>query len=53
MSRLGLPEDIAGCVAFLASDDASYITGENIVIMGTAASRLWKSGEKEREYLVF
>lgn len=27
MGRLGVPEDVAGLVAFLASDDAGYITG--------------------------
>jgi 3-oxoacyl-[acyl-carrier protein] reductase len=28
--RLGLPEDIAGVVAFLVSDDARWVTGQNI-----------------------
>lgn len=34
MGRLGLPSDIANAVAFLASDEASYITGTTIVIDG-------------------
>jgi len=34
LGRLGRPEDVAGCVAFLASDDAAYITGEVIAING-------------------
>ena len=34
MGRLGSTEDIAGTVAFLASDDASYITGQAIVVDG-------------------
>ncbi|RZC37885.1 dehydrogenase/reductase SDR family member 4 [Asbolus verrucosus] len=40
MNRLGLPQDISGAVAFLASEDASYITGETIIIAGGMASRL-------------
>lgn len=32
--RVGQPEDIAKLVAFLASDDSSYINGANIVIDG-------------------
>ena len=34
--RLGRPEEIAGPMVFLASDEASYITGETIVIDGGA-----------------
>ncbi|MGN6126216.1 MAG: SDR family oxidoreductase [Humibacter sp.] len=34
--RLATPEDIAGTVAFLASDDARYITGQEIVVSGGA-----------------
>lgn len=30
----GLPGDVAGAVAFLASDDAAFITGTNLVIDG-------------------
>jgi 3-oxoacyl-[acyl-carrier protein] reductase len=32
--RLGTPEDVAGVAAFLASDDAAYITGETIHVSG-------------------
>lgn len=34
MKRLGEPEDIPGAVAFLASDEAGYITGQIISISG-------------------
>ncbi len=34
MNRFGSPEDIAGAVAFLTSDDASYITGEVLRVNG-------------------
>ncbi|KAK2151071.1 hypothetical protein LSH36_376g00012 [Paralvinella palmiformis] len=40
MKRLGMPDDISGAAAFLVSDDASYITGETIVIAGGMTSRL-------------
>lgn len=32
--RLGLPEDIAAAVAFLASEDASYVTGTTLHVNG-------------------
>ncbi|XP_012668303.1 dehydrogenase/reductase SDR family member 2, mitochondrial-like [Otolemur garnettii] len=32
--RVGRPEECAGLVSFLCSPDASYITGENIVVAG-------------------
>jgi acetoacetyl-CoA reductase len=34
MGRLAQPEEIAGLVAYLASDEAGYITGANISING-------------------
>jgi len=34
LERLGTPADIAGMVAFLASDHASYITGQVLVVDG-------------------
>ena len=34
VGRLGRPSDVAGLAAFLASDDASFITGESVLIDG-------------------
>ena len=34
LNRLGAPEDVAGAFAFLAGDDARFITGHTIVIDG-------------------
>ncbi len=34
MKRLGEPEDIASAVAFLASQDASWITGQTLIVDG-------------------
>jgi NAD(P)-dependent dehydrogenase (short-subunit alcohol dehydrogenase family) len=34
MKRMGNPDDIAPAVSFLLSDQAKYITGQNLVIDG-------------------
>ncbi len=34
MPRLGVPNDIANAALFLASDEATYITGENLMVDG-------------------
>ncbi len=34
LARMGRPEDVAAAVAFLASDDASFITGATLVVDG-------------------
>jgi len=34
VGRLGQPEDIAGMAVFLASDEASFITGQNFIVDG-------------------
>ena len=34
LGKLGSPEDVAAAAAFLASDDASYITGQVLVVDG-------------------
>ena len=34
MGRLGSGEDVANCVAFLSSNQASYITGETVHVNG-------------------
>jgi 3-oxoacyl-[acyl-carrier protein] reductase len=34
LGRLGSPRDVAGVVAFLASEHAAYITGQTLVVDG-------------------
>ena len=34
LGRLAAPQEIAGCICFLCSDDASFITGDNMVVDG-------------------
>jgi len=36
LRRLGAPEDVSAAVAFLASDDAAWITGQTLVVDGGA-----------------
>ena len=42
LGRLGRPEDMAGAVAFLASDLAAYITGQTIYVDGG-----WGVGDRD------
>uniref|UniRef100_A0A3P9NBH6 Dehydrogenase/reductase (SDR family) member 4 n=1 Tax=Poecilia reticulata TaxID=8081 RepID=A0A3P9NBH6_POERE len=37
---IGEPEEIGGTIAFLCSDDASYITGETVTVTGGMSCRL-------------
>jgi len=39
MNRLGLPEEVAATVAFLASDEASFMTGSELVVDGGYMAR--------------
>lgn len=39
LARLGEPDDVAGPVAFLLSDDAAWITGQTVAIDGGAGIR--------------
>ena len=47
LNRLGDPEDVAGVFAFLASDDARFITGHTLVIDG---GQTCNDGRKLRAY---
>jgi 3-oxoacyl-[acyl-carrier protein] reductase len=34
LNRIGTPDDVAGVIAFLCSDDAAFVTGQNIWVRG-------------------
>lgn len=40
MGRVGAPEDISDVIAFLLSDDARYMTGQNVCVDGGFASSI-------------
>ena len=42
--RYEKPHEIGGAVAFLASDDASYMIGETMVVGGKGGEGGWDSG---------
>lgn len=46
--RYGTPEDVAGVVAFLASDDAAYVNGELVFIDGGGTFAWDKPSDGER-----
>jgi NAD(P)-dependent dehydrogenase (short-subunit alcohol dehydrogenase family) len=55
LGRVGEPEDIAAAVAFLASDDAAWITGHTLpveggVLTGPGAMSLTTSGPFRKDY---
>ena len=41
LGRIGRPEEVAAAIAFLASDDASFITGITLYVDGGVTARLW------------
>jgi NAD(P)-dependent dehydrogenase (short-subunit alcohol dehydrogenase family) len=43
LRRVGLPEDVAAAVAFLASDDARHITGSMLLIDGGQTLQSWSN----------
>ena len=40
VGRVGTPEDIASMVAFLASSQAGFITGQNVVVDGGMTKKM-------------
>jgi NAD(P)-dependent dehydrogenase (short-subunit alcohol dehydrogenase family) len=39
LGRAGTPGEVAACILFLASDDASYVTGASLYVDGGHTAR--------------
>lgn len=50
VGRIGTPDDIASMTLFLCSDEAGFITGENIVIDGGMTRQMIYHGENGWQY---
>jgi NAD(P)-dependent dehydrogenase (short-subunit alcohol dehydrogenase family) len=53
VGRMGHPEDIAGAVAFLASDDAAFVTGTHLLADGGRGAVMydrWGPGYLQEEW---
>jgi dihydroanticapsin dehydrogenase len=47
VGRMGHPADIAGAVAFLASDDAAFVTGTSLLVDGGRRSVMYDHGHPD------
>ncbi len=45
LGRFGVPADVAGAVAFLASDDAAWITGHHLIVDGGQTAGLARGSD--------
>ena len=51
--RVGLPEDVAAAVAFLASDDARHISGSMLLIDGGQTLQSWSNAPDEDAFPLY